>query len=174
MQEEDLSALPREEVESRASGLRDEMRPLEQRLAELRARRDLLLTELRRRDRLDQRQARAAVRESARQGAMPTVEDLVAGKSAGAFEEYVYNLGTGGEVRLGFPGARSQTLTFTNGARAAQARDFADAARLFEAGWELGSPGRPGIRVHLAGSRQERLVDASQVFARPAATAEDS
>src|SRR6202163_4800649 len=91
-----------------------------------------------------------------------------AGSDAAALDDYVFNLKTGGEVRLGFPGARAQSLTFTDGVKTAHATDLAEAAGLYAAGWELGSPGRPGVRVHFPGTRQERLVAASDVFARPA------
>ena len=101
-------------------------------------------------------------------GKFPTVAELIAGSEAGSFDDYVFNLKTGGEVKLGFPGARAQSLTFTDGVQAAQAADLARAAELYEAGWELGSPGRPGVRVHFPGTRQERLVPAIEVFARPA------
>ena len=80
---------------------------------------------------------------------------------------------TGGEVRLGFPGARQQTVSFTDGRSLAQARDLAEAARLYAAGWELGSPGRPGLRVHFPGTRQERLADPEEVYARPADAVEN-
>ena len=49
----------------------------------------------------------------------------------------------------------------------ANASDLGEAARLYAAGWELGSPGRPGVRVHFPGTRQERLVTADDVYARP-------
>ncbi|HXL19205.1 MAG TPA: hypothetical protein VN961_16955, partial [Streptosporangiaceae bacterium] len=84
---------------------------------------------------------------------------------------YAFNLKTGGEVRLGYPGARSQSLTFTDGVQVAQAADLSEAARLYAAGWDLGSPGRPGVRVHFPGTRQERLVPVEEVFARPRAVA---
>ena len=93
--------------------------------------------------------------------------ELVAGSEEGSLDDYVFNLKTGGEVRLGFPGARTQSLTFTDGQRSAQAADLARAAELYEAGWELGSPGRPGVRVHFPGTRQERLIPANEVYARP-------
>src|ERR1700688_3361448 len=102
-----------------------------------------------------------------KEGKFPTVVELVAGSDAGALDEYVFNLKTGGEVRLGFPGARSQSLSFTDGVKTAQATDLARAAELYAAGWELGSPGRPGVRVHFPGTRQERLAPANEVFARP-------
>ena len=148
--------------------IRERMRPLEQNLAALRAERDVLLTELRRRERGAHRASRADLKAGMKDGKFPTVAELIAGSEAGSFDDYVFNLKTGGEVKLGFPGARAQSLTFTDGVQAAQAADLARAAELYEAGWELGSPGRPGVRVHFPGTRQERLVPAIEVFARPA------
>jgi hypothetical protein len=163
-----MSSLGPDELERRLAQVRERMRPLERDLAALRGERDLLLTEKRRRDRLAQRTSRADLKTAMKEGRFPSVADLVAGSDSGALDEYVYNLKTGGEVRLGFPGARAQSLTFTDGVKVAQATDLAGAAELFAAGWELGSPGRSGVRVHFAGTRQERLVPADEVFARPA------
>ena len=162
-----LEGLTGAELESRVEAVRARMRPLEADLTALRAQRDVLLTEVRRRERLEHREGRAALKERMRGGELPTVADLVAGSEAGSLDDFTFNLKTGGEVRLGFPGARAQALAFTDGRRLAQARDLAEAARYFAAGWELGSPGRPGVRVHFSGTRQERLVDPSEVFARP-------
>jgi hypothetical protein len=156
------------ELQRRVADLRESMRPLEQDLAALRGQRDLLLTELRRRSRLAERTSRADLKSSMREGKLPTVGELIEGSDSGSLDDYVYNLKTGGKVRLGFPGSRGQTLTFTDGVKVAQAPDLAEAARLYAAGWELGSPGRPGVRVHFPGTRQERLVPADEVYARPA------
>ena len=143
------------------------MRPHEEELTRLRAQRDVLLTERRRRDRSAHREARADLKAAMKEGRFPTVAELVAESEAGALDDFTFNLKTGGEVRLGFPGARAQSLAFTDGVQAAQARDLVEAARYYAAGWELGSPGRSGIRVHFPGTRQERLVPADEVFARP-------
>jgi len=164
---DDLTGLDGAELEHRVDLLRERMRPLEQDLAALRGERDVLLTEIRRRRRLADRTTRADLKTSMREGKLPSVAELVAGSESGSLDEYVYNLKTGGQVRLGFPGSRSQTLTFTDGVKIANASDLADAARLYAAGWELGSPGRPGVRVHFPGTRQERLVPADEVYARP-------
>lgn len=164
---EDLAGLTDEELEGRVAELRARMRPLDEQLAQLRAQREVLLTERRRRERSAHREARAGLKAGMKEGRFPTVAELVAQTDSGSLDDYVFNLKTGGEVRLGFPGAREQTLAFTDGAQAAQARDLADAARLYAAGWDLGSPGRPGVRVHFPGTRQERLVPADDVFARP-------
>lgn len=163
---EDLSGLDEAEIEARVARLREQMRPLQAQLDELRAQRDVLLTERRRRERMAHVRTRADVKAQMREGALPTVAELVAGAGEGGFDDYVFNLRTGGEVRLGFPGSRAQTLAFTDGRQVAQVRDLTEAARLYAAGWELGSPGRPGVRVHFPGSRQERLVEGSEVFAR--------
>jgi hypothetical protein len=164
---EDLSVLEAAELERRVGEIRERIRPLEQDLAALRAERDVLLTEIRRRERGAHRASRADLKAGMKEGKFPTVVELVAGSEGGALDEYVFNLKTGGEVRLGFPGARQQSLTFTDGARTAQATDLAQAAELYGAGWELGSPGRPGVRVHFPGTRQERLIPGNEVYARP-------
>jgi hypothetical protein len=164
---EDLSVLEAAELERRVGEIRELIRPLEQDLAALRAERDVLLTEIRRRERGAHRASRADLKAGMKEGKFPTVVELVAGSDGGALDEYVFNLKTGGEVRLGFPGARQQSLTFTDGARTAQATDLAQAAELYGAGWELGSPGRPGVRVHFPGTRQERLIPGNEVYARP-------
>jgi hypothetical protein len=165
--QEDLTQLDAAELEQRVAEIRERMRPLEADLAGLRGQRDLLQTELRRRRRLSERTTRADIKAAMREGKLATIAELVAGSDAGSLGDYVYNLKTGGEVRLGFPGSRSQSLTFTDGVKIAQAQDLAEAARLYQAGWELGSPGRPGVRVHFPGTRQERLVPADDVYARP-------
>ena len=163
---EDLSSIEGAELDRRVAAIREEMRPLEQDMAALRAERDVLLTEIRRRERSAHRTSRADLKAAMKEGQFPTVAELVAGSDAGSLDDYVYNLQTGGEVRLGFPGARTQSLTFTDGAKTAQANDLAQAAELYAAGWELGSPGRPGVRVHFPGTRQERLMPANEVYAR--------
>jgi hypothetical protein len=155
------------EIEKRVAAIRERMRPLENDLATLRGERDQLLTELRRRHRLAERTHRADLKAAMREGNFPTVAELVAASDSGSLDDYDYNLKTGGQVRLGFPGARAQSLGFTDGVRIASAADFAQAAELYAAGWELGSPGKPGVRVHFPGTRQERLVPADEVYARP-------
>ena len=56
---EDLSSLEAPELERRVAEIRNRMRPLEQDLAKLRGERDVLLTEVRRRERSAHRTARA-------------------------------------------------------------------------------------------------------------------
>src|SRR5258708_7956619 len=131
------------------------MRPVEQQLSALRGERDLLLTERRRRDRNAHRESRADLKAAMREGKLPTVAELVAGSETGSLDDYAFNLKTGGEVRLGYPGARSQSLTFTDGVQGAQAGDLAAAAGLDSACGELGGPGRPGVRGHFPRTPQK-------------------
>jgi len=163
---EDLVGLEAEDLDARIADVQRRMRPLEQQLASLRGERDVLLTEKRRRERGAHREARAQVKAAMKGGELPTLAELVAGAEPADLDAYVYNLKTGVEVRLGFPGARRQALMFTDGVQTAQAHDLDESARLYAAGWELGSPGRPGARIHFPGTRQERLVPAEDVFAR--------
>lgn len=167
---DDLTTVGADEIEARLTDVRARMRPVEQKLSELRAERDVLLTELRRRERLTQRERRATVKEAMRTGELPTFGELIASAETGAFDDYRFHLKTGGEVRLGYPGSRP-AVAFTDGRRVAQARDLAQAAELYAAGWELGSPGRPGVRVHFPGTRQEKLVEPDELHVRPAGDA---
>ena len=155
------------ELEQRIAAARERMRPLETELAGLRGERDVLLTELRRRERGERHATRAEAKAAIKSDGLLTVADLVASGETGSLEAFSYNLKTGGEVRLGYPGARTQSLAFTDGVKAAQAGDLVQAAELYAAGWELGSPGRPGVRVHFPGTRQERLVPPEDVYVRP-------
>lgn len=165
--EPDLQQLSAEELDARIAALRGEMRPLEQQLAELRSQRDVVETEIRRRGRSSRRVQRADIKDRMRSGTLPTVVELIAEGGEGALDAYVYNLKTGGEIRLGFPGARHQQIAFSDGKRTRQAATVEDGAALYAAGWFLGTPGRPGIRVHFPGTRQERLADPEEVFVRP-------
>lgn len=164
----DLTALPSEELQALLADVLARMRPVEQELASMRAERDVLLTEVRRRERVANRSVRASVKEAMAAGRFPTVGELMAAGQGGSFDTYRWHLKTGGEVRLGFPGARQQSVALTDGRRVVQAKDLDQAAELYSAGWEPGSPGRPGVRVHFPGTRQERLAGADELYARPA------
>jgi hypothetical protein len=164
---DDLAAIDAADLERRIAAIRERMRPLEDDLGKLRGERDLLLTEVRRRRRLEDRTTRADLKSAMREGKFPTIAELVAASDSGSLDDYAFNLKTGGQVRLGFPGSRAQSLTFTDGVQVTQAADLARAAELYAAGWELGSPGRPGVRIHFPGTRQERLISADDVYARP-------
>ncbi len=117
---DELAGLTDAELEQRVEEIRGQMRPLDEQLRALRMQRDVLLTEKRRRERGAHRDARAELKSAMKEGRFPNVAQLVEGSQEGSLDDFVYNLKTGGEVRLGFPGARTQALAFTDGAQAAR------------------------------------------------------
>jgi hypothetical protein len=147
------------------------MTPYNRHLAEIRARLGEIATEQRRRERAAHVAQRAEVREAAKSGGMPSfaailemsADDL---PSSAPMQQLRWFLKTGGEVGLGFA-TRPGAVAFTDGRRQQQTRTLAEAIALFQAGWEPGTPGIPGVRVHLAGSRVERVVPATDVVLAP-------
>src|SRR4030081_2960245 len=95
---DDLGRLSAEELATKVAAVRARMRPLETQLAEMRAERDVLLTELRRRERQSQRGRRAGVKEAMRAGQFPTFTQLVPAGEHGSFDDFAFHLKTGGEV----------------------------------------------------------------------------
>lgn len=143
------------------------MAPYDRQLRELKARSAEVATEVRRRERAQRHAARIAVREQAGSETMPSVTDLLgAGLSPLPDERPLGQvrafLRSGGEVGFGFA-TKPGWITFTDGRRSAQAASVGEARRLWAEGWEPGAPGVGGVRVHLVGTRVERLVSADDV-----------
>ena len=101
---------------------------------------------------------------------MPSVVDALGSTGLIADEqplaEVAAFLKSGGEVRFGYA-TRPGPVSFTDGRQLRNARTWGEARQLFAEGWEPGSPGVPGVRVHLVGTRVERVVDAAEVVVRP-------
>ncbi|HVD48197.1 MAG TPA: hypothetical protein VNG70_13025, partial [Candidatus Limnocylindria bacterium] len=91
---DDLEALDPAELERRVADVRERIRPVERDLAALRAERDVLLTEIRRRERHAHRLSRADVKTAMKEGRFPSIAELVAAVEAGSLDEYVYHLKT--------------------------------------------------------------------------------
>ena len=144
------------------------MAPHQAQLRELRARSGQIATERRKRERAAHIAARAAVRDQARSGEMPNVPEALAGADVPddrPLADVAAFLKSGGEVRFGYA-TRPGPVPFTDGRQSRTARTWGEARQLFADGWELGSPGVPGLRVHLLGTRVERVVDAAEVVVR--------
>jgi hypothetical protein len=169
-----LQTLSESELETLAGDLQAALRaitaamaPYEAQLREIRSRQSELSTERRRRERAAQVQQRASVRQQAKSGEMPTVIDALSdaddlfSQSTPLREIHAF-LVTGGEVAFGFA-TRPGTLTFTDGRQQRQATTWGEARELHRAGWDPGTPGIPGVRVHLIGTRVERVVAATEV-----------
>jgi hypothetical protein len=142
------------------------MAPHQVQLRELRARSGQVATERRRRERAAHIAARAAVRDQAKSGEMPNVADALATSGFLPDERPLADvaafLKSGGEVRFGYA-TRPGPVSFTDGRQLRNARSWGEARQLFADGWEPGSPGVPGVRVHLVGTRVERVVAAVDV-----------
>jgi hypothetical protein len=156
---DELAAFERETVTA--------MSPFERRLKEIRARRGELATERRRRERAASVAARAAVRAAVKSGERPTLAEALAAAGSEIAEatplaDVAANLSTGGEVDFGYP-ARPGRIGFTDGRQLRNAATWGEARRLWADGWEPGSPGIPGVRVHLKGTRVERVVPADEI-----------
>jgi len=166
MSEEDLEAL-KAALQATEGATVAAMAPFDQHLREIRTRATELATERRRRERAQQVAQRAGVREAAKSGGMPSLaaalespDDLFTGETAlTAVRAF---LSSGGEVGFGFA-TRPGTMTFTDGRQQRQAKTWGEARELHALGWDPGAPGVPGVRVHLAGSRVERVVAATDV-----------
>jgi hypothetical protein len=138
------------------------MFPYTRQIKELQARAQEVATEQRRRERAAHIAQRKAVREQAAAGEMPNLEAALADPAPVAPPETPLGslrafLATGGEVGFGYA-SRPGTIGFTDGRRQQSVSTYGDARRLYADGWEPGAPGVPGVRVHLAGTRVERVV----------------
>jgi hypothetical protein len=161
-----------DELSATERRIRAAIAPYETQLKELRSRVAEVATEQRRRERGRRHAARVAVRERAGSGEIPSFAEMLAAAETVVPEEQALRetkafLRTGGEVGFGYP-TRPGVVTFTDGRRAAPATTVGEARRLYAEGWEPGTPGLPGIRVHLVGTRIERLVSPDDVVVTPA------
>ena len=140
--------------------------PLQREVLELRAKVDVVRTELRRRERAEQLAARQATRRELAEGELPTLEAVVSGAApppAEAFDGMRFLRESATEVQLGYASSTRQCLTFTDGRATEDAYDVAAATELWSRGWELGSPQARGVRVYPKGSRAERVIPASEI-----------
>lgn len=144
------------------------MAPHERQLRELRARLGEIATERRKRERTALAARRRTVREQGRSGEMANLAEALAAPTSELDEalplaELPVFLASGGHCRLGFPGRPGPTA-FSNGRQTQQASTWGEARRLYAEGWELGSAQLPGVRIHLAGTKVERVVAAAEVL----------
>jgi hypothetical protein len=155
------------EVQSKERATIAAMAPYEQHLREIRIRASELATERRRRERAQQVAQRAGVREAAKSGGMPSLAAALESPdawfdAATLLTDVPAFLSSGGQVGFGFA-TRPGAMTFTDGRQQRQARTWGEARELHALGWDPGAPGVPGVRVHLAGTRVERVVTAGDV-----------
>ncbi len=149
---------------------RTAMSPYDRQLREIHARQEEIATERRRRERSGRHAARVAVREMAGSGEMPTLADALLAEpsplpEARPLAEVRAFLTSGGQVGFGYP-TRLGVLGFTDGRQLRNAATWGEARALYADGWEPGAPGSAGVRgvrVHLSGTRVERMVTPAEV-----------
>ncbi|MGA3184574.1 MAG: hypothetical protein ABSE52_08265 [Candidatus Dormibacteria bacterium] len=149
---------------------RTAMSPYDRQLREIHARQEEIATERRRRERAGRHAARIAVREMAGSGEMPTLADALLAEpsplpEARPLAEVRAFLASGGQVGFGYP-TRLGVLGFTDGRQLRNAATWGEARALYADGWEPGAPGSAGVRgvrVHLSGTRVERMVTPAEV-----------
>jgi hypothetical protein len=165
---DELDALDRELGETERK-VRDLMRPFEEQLKEIQTQRNVLATERRRRERAQVSARRKQVQAAAASGELPALldaletldlpDDLQLSEAKGFLK-------TGGQVGFGFA-TRPGSIAFTDGREVQNAKTWGDARRLYLDGWEPGTTSVSGVRVHLAGTKVERVVPASDVTIEP-------
>jgi hypothetical protein len=149
---------------------RTAMSPYDRQLREIHARQEQIATERRRRERAGRHAARIAVREMAGSGEMPALADALLAEPSPLPEgrplsEVRAFLSSGGQVGFGYP-TRPGILGFTDGRQLRNATTWGEARALYADGWEPGAPGAAGVRgvrVHLSGTRVERVVTPGEV-----------
>jgi len=154
---------------------RTAMSPYDRQLREIHTRQEEIATERRRRERAGRHAARLAVREMAGSGEMPALADALLAEPSPLPDERPLAevrafLTSGGQVGFGYP-TRPGVLGFTDGRQLRNATTWGEARALYADGWEPGAPGGAGVRgvrVHLSGTRAERVVTPSEVVVEPA------
>jgi len=150
---------------------RTSMAPYERQLREIRVRREEVATERRRRERADRHAARVSVRELAGGAELPSLAAALLAEPSPLPDERPLAavralLASGGEVGFGYP-SRPGSVGFTDGRQLRNAGTWGEARRLYADGWEPGAPGAAGVRgvrVHLSGTRVERVVEPDEVL----------
>jgi hypothetical protein len=153
--------------------LERELLPLRAQLQQLAAEAEVVRTELRRRRRAADLEARQAARRVLAEGRTPTLDEVVSGAVEAGFaldtplEQLRFLRDSATEVRLGYSAAARQAVAFTDGRDTTEAGDLQAAHALWRKGWEFGTPMARGVRIYTAGSRAERVVAATEVHVAP-------
>jgi hypothetical protein len=145
------------------------MAPVRGELERLRLEADAVRGEIRRRERLDQVEARRATRAELSAGDVPTLELVIAAEQPAdntRFDDLTYLRESATEVRLGYASASHQEVSFTNGSTTEDAADLGAARRLWREGWDFGTAAARGIRIYPVGSRAEKVVPPTEVHVR--------
>jgi hypothetical protein len=165
----DLQNLSDEELAQQVRDLMQEMAPLEDALAKLRIRIQQVASEQRRRERAQHLKTRMQVRTTVAEGHMPTLQQVAessnelvpSGRPLTGFRFY---RDSGTELGLGYATAREPVIWMTNGTNTAALKSVAEIRDRYREGWDFGTAGHPGVRIHIPNTRTEKILAASEVF----------
>jgi hypothetical protein len=111
------------------------------------------------------------VRTTLAEGQVPTLQQIA--ESAEPLLEQELRLSelrffrdSGTEVGLGYATARQPSLSMTNGSSMVTVATLAELRARFAEGWDFGSATHPGVRIHIPGSRTEKVIPASEIYVR--------
>ena len=169
MTDKNLEGMALPQLQASVAALQGRIAPLRADLAELEREAEAVRSEIRRRERVAQVEARRQVRQRLGAGEMPSLEDVVSADDlpdSTRFDELTYVRDSATDVRLGYSAASHQEVSFTDGSSTADAADLATARKLWRAGWDFGTAAARGVRVYPAGSRAEKVVPAAAVHVR--------
>jgi hypothetical protein len=167
----ELEGLEDAEIDRRIRDVMARMTPLEESLGKLRAEVQRLASEQRRRERSRHLTTRMQVRTTLAEGQMPTLKQ-VAESAEHLLDEQLslfdlrFFRDSGTEVGLGYATARQPSLSMTNGASTVAVRTLAEIRARYAEGWDFGSAAHPGVRIHIPGTRTEKVIPASEIYLR--------
>jgi hypothetical protein len=167
----ELEALEDTEIDRRIRDLMARMIPLEESLGKLRAEVQRLASEQRRRERSRHLTTRMQVRTTLAEGQLPSLQQ-VAESAEHLLDEQLslpqlrFFRDSGTEIGLGYATARQPSLAMTNGISTLTVGTVAEIRAKYAQGWDFGSTAHPGVRIHILGSRTEKVIPASDIYLR--------
>jgi hypothetical protein len=167
----ELESLDDAEIARRIRDVMARMTPLEESLGRLRAEVQRLASEQRRRERSQHLTRRMQLRTILAEGQMATLQQLAESAEhlldeSLSLSELRFFRDSGTEVGLGYATARQPSLSMTNGTATLAVSTLAEIRARYAQGWDFGSAAHPGVRIHIQGSRTEKVIPASEIYVR--------
>lgn len=167
-----LDQLSDEQLATRIRELLAETAPLEAALARVRVQLQQLASEQKRRERAQHLKTRMQVRTTVREGQLPTLQQIAESSnelvpSTTTLSELRFFRDSGTEVGLGYATGREPTVWMTNGSNTLALKSISEIRSLYLEGWDFGTMAHQGVRIHVPGSRTEKVLQASEVFIKP-------
>jgi hypothetical protein len=167
-----LDQLSDEQLDKRIRELLAETAPLEAALARVRVQLQQLASEQKKRERARHLKARMQVRTTVREGELPSLQQIAESSNelvppGTTLSELRFFRDSGTEIGLGYATGRQPTVWMTNGSNTRALKSVSEIRSLYLEGWDFGTTAHQGVRIHIPNSRTEKVLSASEVFARP-------